>query len=54
MLPPPESTRLVTIIAHVDHGKTSLADHLVASNGIIGERLAGTLRYLDRCVPPPV
>jgi len=47
LLPPPSQTRLVTIVAHVDHGKTTLADNLIESNGIIGERLAGTIRYLD-------
>eukprot|EP00536_Pseudo-nitzschia_multiseries_P007005 jgi/Psemu1/194343/e_gw1.156.19.1 len=42
---PPDKTRLVTICAHGI--KTTLADNLIESNGIISERLAGTLRYLD-------
>ncbi|XP_074650773.1 elongation factor-like GTPase 1 [Tubulanus polymorphus] len=43
----PENIRNLCILAHVDHGKTTLADTLVASNGIISHRLAGKLRYLD-------
>lgn len=30
-----------------DHGKTSLADALIATNGIISPKLAGKIRYLD-------
>uniref|UniRef100_A0A0N5AZU9 Elongation factor-like 1 n=1 Tax=Syphacia muris TaxID=451379 RepID=A0A0N5AZU9_9BILA len=39
--------RNACIIAHVDHGKTCLADCLLSSNGVISSRLAGKLRYLD-------
>ena len=35
------------ILAHVDHGKTTLSDHLIGSNGLIHPRLMGELRYLD-------
>ncbi len=34
-------------MAHVDHGKTTLTDHLIASNGLIHPRLAGELRFMD-------
>src|SRR5271156_1084104 len=39
--------RNICILAHVDHGKTSLSDSLIATNGIISPKLAGKIRYLD-------
>ena len=41
------SIRNICILAHVDHGKTSLSDSLLATNGIISQRMAGKVRYLD-------
>ncbi|KAF3910774.1 hypothetical protein ABW20_dc0101200 [Dactylellina cionopaga] len=42
-----EFVRNICILAHVDHGKTSLSDCLLSSNGIISPKLAGKVRFLD-------
>uniref|UniRef100_A0A2P2I1I5 Elongation factor-like 1 n=1 Tax=Hirondellea gigas TaxID=1518452 RepID=A0A2P2I1I5_9CRUS len=39
--------RNICIMAHVDHGKTTLADALIATNGIISQSQAGSIRYMD-------
>jgi ribosome assembly protein 1 len=43
----PSNIRNICILAHVDHGKTSLTDSLIATNGIISPKMAGKIRYLD-------
>ncbi|KAK8108804.1 ribosome biogenesis protein Ria1 [Apiospora sp. TS-2023a] len=43
----PDDVRNICILAHVDHGKTSLTDALIATNGIISPKMAGKIRYLD-------
>ena len=42
-----ENVRVITTIGHVDHGKTTFVDYLLAANNIISGRLAGKVRYLD-------
>lgn len=45
--PEAPDVRVVTTIGHVDHGKTTLMDALLAANIIISSRMAGKIRYLD-------
>ncbi len=43
----PQRTRNIGIVAHVDHGKTTLTDSLVAASGIISSELAGEQLFTD-------
>ncbi|KAI0051129.1 P-loop containing nucleoside triphosphate hydrolase protein [Auriscalpium vulgare] len=45
--PEAANIRVVTTIGHVDHGKTTLMDALLAANNIISARMAGKIRYMD-------
>eukprot|EP01018_Ginkgo_biloba_P041159 Gb_08336 [translate_table: standard] len=41
--------RNICILSHVDHGKTTLADHLIAraGGGLLHPKQAGKLRFMD-------
>lgn len=43
----PDYIRNIGVVAHVDHGKTTTSDNLVAGSGMISEELAGKQLVLD-------
>ena len=43
----PERIRNIGIVAHIDHGKTTLSDNLLAGAGMISDELAGKQLFMD-------
>ena len=42
-----ENIRNIAIAAHIDHGKTTFSDNLLAGAGMISKELSGKQRALD-------
>ncbi|MCX8147553.1 MAG: GTP-binding protein, partial [Candidatus Woesearchaeota archaeon] len=42
-----ENIRNIGIVAHIDHGKTTMTDNLIAAAGLISEELAGKQQFMD-------
>jgi len=47
LMPKLQQIRNIGIIAHIDHGKTTLTDNIVAGAGMISEELAGQQLFTD-------
>jgi len=42
-----ENIRNIGVVAHIDHGKTTMTDNLIAAAGLMSEELAGKQRMMD-------